>query len=246
MISSRDHRRGPAGVRSLAPVSSRRLHAMAEVRFTRLLGSCLVLACAVLVGCTRRPPQAAPPESLSIPVSRPVVREITEYVDFTGRTEAVQSVDVRPRTTGYLVEMPFKEGSEVKKNDLLFVIDPAAVPGAVRPGEGARQPLRRPAQAGPDDLRPRPGDQQDHPGGHQPAAARPGRGRGRGGPGPGERLREEPRGLSPEPGVHQGRLADRRHGQPLLPDGRQPGEPGPDLADHGRLARSDVRLFRRG
>ena len=52
------------------------------------------------------------------------MRAVTEYVDFTGRTEAVQSVDVRPRATGYLVEMPFKEGSEVKEGDLLFVIDP--------------------------------------------------------------------------------------------------------------------------
>ena len=45
-------------------------------------------------------------------------------MDFTGRTEAVQSVDIRPRVTGYLVKMPFKEGSEVKAGDLLFVIDP--------------------------------------------------------------------------------------------------------------------------
>jgi multidrug efflux system membrane fusion protein len=96
---------------------------MTEVRFIRLLGSCLVLA-SVVAGCSRPAPQAAPAELPTIPVSRPVVREVTEFVDFTGRTEAVQSVDVRPRTTGYLVEMPFKEGSEVKKNDLLFVIDP--------------------------------------------------------------------------------------------------------------------------
>jgi multidrug efflux system membrane fusion protein len=45
-------------------------------------------------------------------------------VDFTGRTEAVHSVDIRPRVTGYLVEMPFKEGAEVKAGDLLFVVDP--------------------------------------------------------------------------------------------------------------------------
>jgi len=44
-------------------------------------------------------------------------------VDFTGRTDAVESVDVRARVTGYLVRMPFKEGAEVKKRDLLFEID---------------------------------------------------------------------------------------------------------------------------
>ena len=79
---------------------------------------------AVLPGCARRTPQVAPPEAVTIPVSKPVVREVTDFVDFTGRTDAIQSVDIRPRTTGYLVKMPFEEGAEVKEGDLLFVIDP--------------------------------------------------------------------------------------------------------------------------
>jgi multidrug efflux system membrane fusion protein len=59
-----------------------------------------------------------------IPVSQPVRREVTEYYDYTGRLDAVQSLDVRARVTGYLVQMPFKEGAEVRKGDLLFEIDP--------------------------------------------------------------------------------------------------------------------------
>ena len=59
-----------------------------------------------------------------VPVGQPVQREVTDYVDFTGRTEAVYSVDIRPRVTGYLGKMPFQEGSEVKAGDLLFVVDP--------------------------------------------------------------------------------------------------------------------------
>ena len=59
-----------------------------------------------------------------VPVGQPIQREVTDYVDFTGRTEAVYPVDIRPRVTGYLVEMPFEEGAEVKAGDLLFVIDP--------------------------------------------------------------------------------------------------------------------------
>ncbi len=51
-------------------------------------------------------------------------REVTDFVDFTRRTDAVQAVDVRPRVTGYLERIPFKEGSDVKKGDLLFEIDP--------------------------------------------------------------------------------------------------------------------------
>ncbi|HMF36440.1 MAG TPA: efflux RND transporter periplasmic adaptor subunit, partial [Isosphaeraceae bacterium] len=84
---------------------------------------CMVLLGA-LVGCARRTPQIAPAEAVTIPVSKPVVREVTDFVDFTGRTDAIQSVDIRPRTTGYLVKMPFEEGAEIKAGDLLFVIDP--------------------------------------------------------------------------------------------------------------------------
>ncbi|MGO9812241.1 MAG: efflux RND transporter periplasmic adaptor subunit [Isosphaeraceae bacterium] len=89
---------------------------------SRLLWLCATMA--VLPGCARRTPQIAPPEAVTIPVSKPVVREVTDFVDFTGRTDAIQSVDIRPRATGYLVKMPFEEGTEVKAGDLLFVIDP--------------------------------------------------------------------------------------------------------------------------
>jgi multidrug efflux system membrane fusion protein len=58
-----------------------------------------------------------------VSVSEPIVRDVTDYVDFTGRTEAPFSVDIRPRVTGYLVKMPFKEGAEVKKDEVLFEID---------------------------------------------------------------------------------------------------------------------------
>ena len=51
-------------------------------------------------------------------------RVVTDYVDFTGRTDAVDAVNVIARVTGYLVKIPFVQGSEVKKGDLLFVIDP--------------------------------------------------------------------------------------------------------------------------
>ncbi len=83
---------------------------------------CLLL---VAVGsCRNKPPQVAPPEAPVVPISRPVEREVTDYVDYTGRTDAVNSVNVQARVTGYLVKMPFKEGAEVKTDDLLFEIDP--------------------------------------------------------------------------------------------------------------------------
>ncbi len=57
-------------------------------------------------------------------MSQPLKRKVTDYIDYTGRTEAVNAVDIRARVTGYLVKMPFKEGDELKSGDLLFEIDP--------------------------------------------------------------------------------------------------------------------------
>jgi len=88
-----------------------------------MLSSGLMTA-SFMTGCERRQPSVAPPRPPVIPVSKPVVREVTDYVDFTGQTDAVESVDIRPRVTGYLVKMPFKEGADVKKGDLLFQVDP--------------------------------------------------------------------------------------------------------------------------
>src|SRR5262249_12361958 len=58
-----------------------------------------------------------------VTVARPVERKVTDHVDFTGRTEAIFAIDIRARVTGYLTSMPFKEGQDVKKGQLLFQFD---------------------------------------------------------------------------------------------------------------------------
>ena len=83
-----------------------------------------LLLTAVAAGCRSKTREVGTAEVPVVPVSHPVQRVVTDYVDFTGRTDAVQSVNIVPRVTGYLVQMPFKEGSEVKAGDLLFEIDP--------------------------------------------------------------------------------------------------------------------------
>jgi RND family efflux transporter MFP subunit len=60
----------------------------------------------------------------AVTVNQPVTREIVEWDEYPGRLEAVGVVEVRSRVTGYLESAHFKEGAEVKKGDLLFVIDP--------------------------------------------------------------------------------------------------------------------------
>jgi multidrug efflux system membrane fusion protein len=85
-----------------------------------------LLFTAAAVGCRPKSRDLGAAEIPVVPVSQPIERVVTDYVDFTGRTDAVESVNIVARVTGYLVpvEKPFKEGSEVKKGDLLFVIDP--------------------------------------------------------------------------------------------------------------------------
>ena len=84
--------------------------------------TCVFLA--AISGCQAQATKVAPAEPPVVPISQPVQREVTDFVDFTGRTESVYPVDIRPRVTGYLVDMPFQEGEEVKAGDVLFVVDP--------------------------------------------------------------------------------------------------------------------------
>ena len=77
------------------------------------------------------------PSALVVPVSKPVQREVTDYVDYTGRISAKESVTIMPRVTGFLVKMPFKEGAEVKKGDVLFEIDPRPYQAKFKAAEAA-------------------------------------------------------------------------------------------------------------
>src|SRR5262252_363530 len=101
-----------------------------------LLASLIVGVSVALVGCSgasTEAPQAAP---IPVTVSYPVEREVTDYADFTGRTAAVDSVDVRARVWGYLDKVNFKEGALVKKGDLLFEIDPRTYRAQLAQAEG--------------------------------------------------------------------------------------------------------------
>lgn len=90
----------------------------------RLYSAALVyLPLLAATGCGHTPegPAAKPTVVRVVPVEK---REVTDYAFFTGRTAAVESVDVRSRVTGYLDSIDFKPGEDVKKNQRLFKIDP--------------------------------------------------------------------------------------------------------------------------
>src|SRR5207248_1108628 len=88
-----------------------------------------------MAGC-KRAPSETPPEPTPVSVSYPVERVVTDHTDFTGRTAAVDSVEVKAHVWGYLDKVNFTEGALVKKGDVLFEIDPRVYRAALRQAEG--------------------------------------------------------------------------------------------------------------
>jgi len=80
-----------------------------------------VLGCGTQSDSGATPAQPPPP---SVKIAQPLAQDVTEWDEYTGRIEAVSSVDVRARVSGYLEKVNFKAGAMVKKGDLLFLIDP--------------------------------------------------------------------------------------------------------------------------
>src|SRR5688572_31827329 len=84
----------------------------------------LALSAILLSACSRADAQSsnAPPPP-QVTVAEVVSREVTEWDEFTGRLEAVNTVAVRPRVSGYVAAVRFDEGAIVSRGDLLFEID---------------------------------------------------------------------------------------------------------------------------
>ncbi len=78
----------------------------------------------LLNGCGKGPAAAQHPPAPVVTVAPVQQQEVTEWDEFTGRTEAVEAVEVRPRVSGHIQEVRFRSGQIVKKGDVLFVIDP--------------------------------------------------------------------------------------------------------------------------
>jgi len=90
--------------------------------FKRLFPA-LLLASASLAACTHVETAGGPPALPQVTAAAAVSRSVTEWDEFTGRLEPVQSVGVRPRVSGLISTVTFEEGSIVRQGQVLFQLD---------------------------------------------------------------------------------------------------------------------------
>ena len=107
------------------PMSLRSLPVSSHFKATLILAAVLALSTA-LSGCGRADAQGGPPMAPPVSVAPTVQRSVQTHDEFTGRLEATETVDIRPRVGGTLDAVHFKAGDEVKRGQLLFTIDARA------------------------------------------------------------------------------------------------------------------------
>jgi RND family efflux transporter MFP subunit len=94
----------------------------------------VMLASVAAAGCTRKAP--APPPPPQVLVAHPLSRTVVDWDDYLGQFQARNSVDVRPRVSGYLQSVGFRDGDMVRKGQVLFVIDPRPYQAALDQAKG--------------------------------------------------------------------------------------------------------------
>ena len=83
----------------------------------------VMLLSVLLVGCDNSVAQNAAPQAPAVSAADVVVKSISQWDSFNGRIEAVESVQLRPRVSGYIDKVNYADGQEVKKGEVLFTID---------------------------------------------------------------------------------------------------------------------------
>jgi RND family efflux transporter MFP subunit len=85
--------------------------------------SVVLLVALFAAACARNEAAEAPAAPPPVKVAKVISKPITEFDEFTGRFEAVERVELRPRVSGYVTATHFDQGHEVKRGDVLYVID---------------------------------------------------------------------------------------------------------------------------
>jgi multidrug efflux system membrane fusion protein len=129
--------------KAVAPVRSR----ARSGRGLPFLGLAASLIAAAIAACSSQAaPGEGPPPAPEVSVASVLARPVHQWDEFTGRVSAVETVELRPRVSGYVQRVAYTEGQEVHKDDLLFVIDQrpyrAALDRALADLERARSEAR--------------------------------------------------------------------------------------------------------
>ena len=130
---------------NVQPGGSSEREASATVRISKLSptqkASLAALPLALIAGAvlweSRSAPVTAAPPLPVVTVASPLVRQIDEWDDYSGRFEASKSVEVRPRVSGAVVAVHFTDGALVHKGQLLFTIDPRPFVAALAEAKAA-------------------------------------------------------------------------------------------------------------
>jgi RND family efflux transporter MFP subunit len=94
------------------------------IKINKLHAICIAVCSAILLAACGKSagPQAPPPPQVS--VAQVLEKRVKDWDEFTGRLQAIETVEIRPRVSGYIDKVAFTEGSLVKRGALLFIIDP--------------------------------------------------------------------------------------------------------------------------
>jgi RND family efflux transporter MFP subunit len=122
----------------LAIVDTTRIEGSNRGRLARSLQlAAAILACftGCLTGCKPKTNVYAPPPPPEVTVAHPQRKSVTRFLEYSGTTEAYETVDLRARVSGFLDHVYFKPGATVKSGELLFVIDPRPYEAQVQQAE---------------------------------------------------------------------------------------------------------------
>ena len=102
---------------------------------TMIVAVFVILGALIIVGRSNKPAQAAPPP-LEVEVVQVEQQDVPIYSEWIGTTDGMVNADIKAQVTGYLIRQNYKEGSLVKKDELLFEIDPRPFQAALEQANG--------------------------------------------------------------------------------------------------------------